>query len=125
MNSTNKRNIKVRFHLGAGKNYKHWRIQRGSMVFFINPDGIKIRLKNCKLINQKKSAQKIFNSGDKTVCAWIMCESITNINKIEFDTPLKYNPRIQPNWLNGETILDNNIIDEICIEGNKLFIKNN
>ena len=71
-----KRNIKVRFNLGRGKNYMKWKIESKSGVEYHSPDNVQLIMFNCVLKNNKKMAQRIFNGENKNVCAWILCESI-------------------------------------------------
>jgi len=67
---------------------------------------------------QSSFAKKIFDGGNKTVCAWVLCDEVV-INTSEFlqlDTychKFKYNPRVQPNWLLGGEVVDNNHYDTI------------
>ena len=74
----------------------------------------------------KKTAEKIHAGADKTVCAWILCDSIflgQNVKLPAGGTQVKYNPRVQPNWLAGEAVVDNESFDSIWSDGRKLFAK--
>lgn len=96
--------IRVRFHLAKGKNFKKWQVKYpdGAVKFF-TPEEVTIYMHGCKLRNQKGTAEKIFGGADKTVCAWIDCESIdivmvpikNGINCTEYS----YNPRVKPYWV--------------------------
>jgi hypothetical protein len=120
--------IKVRFNLGAGKHFMKWKIEGPLGVEYHDPDKVQLILYNCQLKNNKKTAQKIFNGVHKTVCAWILCDSIS-INHL--DTPgyevlyglnrIKYNPRVEPNWTLNDCNCDNFKIKCIVTTGNKLF----
>ena len=72
---TNK--IKVRFNLGAGKHFMKWKIEGPLGVEYHHPDQVQLVLAKCKIKNNKKTAQKIFDGVHKTVCAWVLCESIS------------------------------------------------
>lgn len=105
--------IKVRFHLGRGKNFMKWKVQYpNGVIEYHSPSEVQLILKGCQLRNQKKTAQKIFDGGEKVVCAWVLCEGIEIIKKsfLQLDTycdRVRYNPRVQPNWLLNGEIMDN------------------
>ena len=129
-----KRKIKVRFNLGRGKNYMKWKIEsKSSGVEYHSPENIQFVMKNCILKNNRKVADKILNGENKSVCAWIMCESISiysvplEIEQQEhlFDKPigLKYNPRKNPFWTNAKNEnLDNTEYEKIYSIKSELFI---
>jgi len=98
------RKIKVRFNLGRGKNYMKWKIESESGVEYQDPNEIFLEMKNCVLKNSRKTAEKIFNGDNKTVCAWIKCESISILSITESNNTcqkrLLYNPRKNPFWSN-------------------------
>jgi len=111
--------IKVRFNLGRGANYMKWKVQypNGSVEYYSATD-VQLVMKGCQLRNHKKTAQKIFDGANKTVCAWVLCEEI-EIRKTNFAQwdlicdRIKYNPRVQPNWTLNNTIVDNLKIEVI------------
>jgi len=120
--------IKVRFNLGAGKHFMKWKIEGPLGVEYHDPNKVQLILHNCQLKNNKKTAQKIFDGVHKTVCAWVLCDSIS-INYL--DTPghevlyglnhIKYNPRVEPNWVLNDCNCDGFKIKCIVSTGNKLF----
>ena len=123
--------IKVRFNLGRGPNYMKWKIQYPSgNVEYASPTSTQLVMKGCQLKNSKKTAQKIFNGEHKTVCAWILCDSIeVKFDKFEpYDTysmcvRLKYNPKVKPNWVYDDRIdADNLKFIEISTVDYKLFV---
>jgi hypothetical protein len=131
-----KRPYKVRFNLGAGKNYMKWKVEGPEGVVYYSPDEIQIVMSNCQLKNQRKTAQKILEGAHKTVCAWIKCEHLVikafNIENLvitenkAFDEEsviqLKYNPRVLPNWfINEGENADNMIVTTVFSSGRKLF----
>jgi hypothetical protein len=104
-----KRNFKIRFHLGAGENFMKWRVENldTKEVNFFDPNDYSIKMNDCKLYNQKSSAEKIYDGGGKTVCAWIMAQEVhILIGDSNDDKPqekrLSYNPRVTPNWTDSE-----------------------
>lgn len=125
---TNK--IKVRFNLGAGKNYMKWKVERPSGTSYHDPNEVQLVLSGCYLKNNRQTARKIFNGTHKTVCAWIYCESVS-INYLDHpdhritpnpDQQLKYNPRVTPNWVLNDKNVDDNSIDRIYSVNNKLYM---
>jgi hypothetical protein len=117
---------KIRFNLGKGKNYLKWKVERPELnTEYLDPNEIQLVLRNCELKNNQKSANNIFNGANKTVCAWVLCESVeikTSDFQSHSDNRISYNPRIQPNWmLNGENV-DNQKFDVIVSDGRRLFL---
>ena len=118
--------IKVRFNLGRGANYMKWKVQYpNGLVEYHNPSETQLILKGCQLRNHKGIAKKIFDGANKTVCAWVLCNEIeiiklttTNYLKtfLKFDLMfdrIKYNPRVKPNWVLNDNIVDNEFINSI------------
>lgn len=105
--------IKVRFNLSRGKNYMKWKVEYpNKTVEYYDPEQVQLILTNAQLRNYKKVAEKIYNGANKSVCAWVLCDSVeiktTDFKELNdsFDR-IKYNPRIKPNWIINEEIADN------------------
>lgn len=118
--------IKVRFHLGAGKHFMHWKIEYpNGDIKFINPAEFNFTMFECQLHNRPKTATGIHAGGEKVVCAWIWCEAVVfaNFKDKNIGFPISYNPRIAPNWRDdiGQN-LDNKKFGIIQSFGNKLFV---
>ena len=104
--------IKVRFNLGRGENYMKWKIQYPSgTVEYCSPTSTQLVMYNCTLKNNRKTAEKIMNGQHKTVCAWILCDSIevkyNSFNTYDNDPNnirLSYNPRVNPFWVLGKPV---------------------
>ena len=119
--------VKVRFNLGLGKNYMKWKIEiPGFSPIYLDPGMTQLKMEECTVKNQRKTAEKIFQGAHKTVCAWILCD------RILIDTPgtypvgntqLSYNPRVQPNWLCAHEIVDNHVYNNITTNGKNLFVE--
>lgn len=120
------KSIKVRFNLGAGKNFMKWKVEYpDGEVKYLHPTDVQLIMHDCTLKNYKKTAQKIFDGAEKTVCAWVLCKSIqikTNNFKSDNEYRIKYNPRVQPNWLFGSRIVDNEKFEEIYSVDYGLYI---
>ena len=109
------KNYKVRFNLGRGANYLKWKVTSpNGKVNYYEPNNVCLHMENCKLVNQQGTAQKIFDGANKTVCAWIECETLTifePLNNIAQGIKISYNPRVQPNWVCDGEIVDNGRYD--------------
>lgn len=116
--------IKVRFNLGRGKNYMKWKVEYGKTSEYYSPDEYNLFLYGCQLKNSRKTADKIHQGANKSVCAWVLCDTILlgkNIELPEATTRLTYNPRVQPNWLAGAAVADDQHFEQIWSDGRKLF----
>jgi len=121
------KSIKVRFNLGAGQNYMKWKIEYpDGKVEYLRPTDVQLVMSDCTLKNYKKTAEKIFNGADKTVCAWVLCKEI-EIRKENFEpdneNKIRYNPRVQPNWMFNGEIVDGKKFDSIISVDYGLYIK--
>ena len=105
---------KIRFNLGRGENYLKWKITSpNGDVNYYEPTEVCLHMENCKLVNQKGSAQKIFDGANKTVCAWIESETVTIFHPLNIAQGIKvsFNPRVQPNWVCDGEIVDKGRFD--------------
>jgi hypothetical protein len=130
--------MKVRFHLQRGINYKKWQVRDKDnnvgkdIVTYYDPDTDYLLMVDCKLKNSEKIATRIFNGSNKTVCAWIECESIELLSETEYDSNLnfnlnelveiKYNPRDNPYWVLDDKNVDGYEIKSCITKGNKVYI---
>jgi hypothetical protein len=121
-----KRIYRVRFNLGLGVNYMKWQITNtlNNAVEYIEPSQISLILCNAKLRNQQATANKIFNGDNKSVCAWIACESVLIGRPTETDnkTQIRYNPRIAPNWMLDNSIVDNKVFDTLLTSNRSIYV---
>ena len=116
--------IKVRFNLGRGKNYMKWKVESAGTSAYYSPDEYNLFLYGCQLKSSRKTAEKIYQGANKSVCAWILCDEIflgRNVDLPEATARLTYNPRVQPNWLAGAAVADNQHFEQIWSDGRKLF----
>lgn len=134
-----KTRIKVRFNLGRGVNYMKWKVQHPSgEIQYYSPDDVQLVMKDCILKNSRKTALKIYQGDDKTVCAWILCKDIeVKFNSFEDYSEVRigfkgkskldrlmYNPRVVPYWTTEQTNLnmDGCHFNEIGSLNRRLFI---
>lgn len=99
-------------------------------ITYVDPEEKNLLMFNCRLKNNRKTAEKILNGEHKTVCAWIICDNISIVDKDvkTFKTlkrnRLKYNPRELPYWNINEVNVDNMEYDIILSKGRELYIRN-
>jgi hypothetical protein len=116
----------VRFNLGAGNNFRKWKVTdrvKGTHVYY-DPESVQFRLHDCKLVNQKATANKIHSGMNKSVCAWVACSRVDVLPKKEVGiTPITYNPRETPNWVcRGENV-DNNMYKSLLTVGRRIYLE--
>jgi len=120
---------RVRFHLAQGQNFMKWQVKdiKTDEVRYFEPDLFFLTMTNCKLRNQPTTAKKIHDGANKTVCAWIDCESV-EINKSKYhfnDQSVRYNPKVNPYWelmSSGENI-DGYTCDSINTINRRIYPK--
>jgi hypothetical protein len=120
-------NIKVRFNLSRGKNYMKWKIAYpDGNIEYLDPNKVDLLMKKCKLRNSQRTAQKIFDGENKTVCAWILCDDVVisenQKEPLEENGRLRYNPRVKPNWDFRDVNVDGKQFCVIESRGSKLYI---
>lgn len=121
------KSVKVRFNLGAGKNYMKWKVEYpDGKIEYHHPTDVQLVMSECTLRNHKGTAQKIFNGANKTVCAWVLCKEIEirteNFEK-DNEQRIRYNPRVQPNWVYNGEIVDGKKFDSIISVDYGLYIQ--
>lgn len=105
------KSIRVRFNLSRGKNYMKWKVEYpDKTVAYHCPTEVQLVMRNCKLKNYRKVAEKIYNGANKSVCAWVLCEDLFiksgDFLKDEGYDKVKYNPKVQPNWVYKDAVAD-------------------
>jgi hypothetical protein len=127
---------KVRFNLGRGENFMKWKITNlnDNTHQYVDPKQVDLSLVNCELKNYKTTATKINEGSNKTVCAWIICESVKTIpttlcqqyhrfpsSRSQQWTKISYNPRVKPYWTINEKDVDGDKFDNLETNGTKIF----
>ncbi len=112
------KSIKVRFNLGRGKNYMKWKVQyTDGTIEYHSPTDVQLVMHECILKNHRKTAQKIYDGGEKVVCAWVLCKRLAIVKSDRFTKAdlngerVRYNPRVTPHW-----ILDGENVDGISVD---------
>jgi len=95
-------------------------------IEYLDPNKVDLLMKKCKLRNSMKTAQKIFDGENKTVCAWILCDDVVisenQKEPLEENGRLRYNPRVKPNWDFRDVNVDGKQFCVIESRGSKLYI---
>ena len=85
----------------------HWQVKNldSKEVFYYKPSLYNITMEGCTLKNSKKTAQKIHDGQNKTVCAWINAKHVSveqaYARVIDESDKVSYNPRKTPNWVDS------------------------
>jgi len=127
-----KREIWVRFNLGAGKHFGWWQVENKETKEknYYNPETTQLTLTNCKLTNSPTRAKRIY-TGEiyKEAIAYARCEDIkitTKIKPIKSKETVSYNPRKTPNWVNADLEnIDNEVFPKVMSYGRQLFVEQN
>lgn len=105
------RPYRLRYHLAKGPNFMKWQVRNKklNLVDYCDPDSFVYTCMNGKLNNSSRTAQKIHDGDNKTVCSWISYSHFLGVNETLYShsacrsmgglTRISYNPRIQPNWI--------------------------
>jgi len=101
-----KHQYRVRFHLGQGENFMKWQVKDMSSgeVKYYDPDTTMLIMYNCVLRNQRKTAQRILEGENKTVCAWVNAENVLTSPRLSVEPDsevwckVMFNPRNKPHW---------------------------
>jgi len=118
---------KVRFNLGAGKNYMKWKVydMLCKQTYYFPPNSVVITMYGATLHNHKGTAQKIHDGANKTVCAWVECDHV----QVDITDQLRlhaggvcYNPRVTPNWTSesGEN-MDKEECEVLTTQGRRIY----
>lgn len=119
---------RVRFHLGAGKNFLKWQIRDGKSVVYVDPSKDCLEMIGCKLVNKINKAKKVHAAGVKDVSGWVECEEVIINNEIDIDNleKLHYNPIRDPMWRResdcGEFAWDNSRYASLITQGRQVYI---
>tara|TARA_S200002703_G_scaffold40354_1_gene35153 strand:- start:6753 stop:7175 length:423 start_codon:yes stop_codon:yes gene_type:complete len=99
----------LRFNLGKGENYMKWKHTKpNGKVEYLDPEHVSFVCGQAKLRNHRGTAEKIFSGDNKSVCAWIECDTLMICKIVPSETvemfiesgstELSYNPRVAPHW---------------------------
>lgn len=96
---------RVRFHLARGDNYMKWQVfdKQYNTKNYFDPNSKSLIMSDCNLGNHPKTAQRIHDGENKTVCAWVDCEDVRVVDNIPLSSASKltnymFNPRKNPHW---------------------------
>ena len=120
-----KTSYKIRFHLARGENYMKWQIRTKGSVEYVDPRAFSLLIFGATLKNRVSVAKKINDGANKSVCAWIDAKGFQKCSQSSVDLlgkELRYNPRVQPNWVCGNDNFDRIFFERVITNGNKIFI---
>jgi hypothetical protein len=95
---------KVRFHLGKGPHFRQWQVKSpDGTVTYHDPDTTSLVMWDCRLLNHRKTAERIHAGENKTVCAWVSCDQVVTFPRFRLWEPIEqrrlaYDPRVAPHW---------------------------
>jgi hypothetical protein len=116
---------KIRFNLGTGENYLKWKVTSpNGDVNYYDPKDVCIHMERCKLVNQQGTAKKIYDGANKTVCAWIECETLIVqriVKRTSKGIKVTFNPRVQPNWVCDGEIVDKGLYETLYTFENGIY----
>ena len=124
------KNNRLRFHLAKGKNYMNWQLRNkvDDILEYYSPSKFQYTIFNGKLNNSKKTASKIHDGSNKTVCSWISfprgSKDLSNFNRQDC-VRISYNPRVKPYWTVADNVADHNIDGfqgNVYIEDKTLYV---
>lgn len=123
---------KVRFHLAKGPNYQRWQVRKGDREpVYYDPEDVILEMYNAVLRNQRKTAERIYDGQNKTVCAWVECDHLVVKRRHQHAIPdtagfCHFNPRRRPHWFDKrENDLDNQSYSMLATFGRLIFIPEN
>ena len=120
--------VKVRFHLARGQNYQRWQVKRGEMVQYYDPEDVMLEMCGATLRNQRKTAERICDGANKSVCAWVECDDINVVPCVANSVPpvkdfAHYNPKRRPYWHNTlKENIDNKQFNRLATYGRLIVI---
>ena len=114
--------MNVRFHLGNGPHCGHWQIRDGRRVRYVDPSEASLRLRGCRLVNRRGTAERIHAGAHKTPCAWVECDEVEVYPPLTQSTgaSVRYNPRVSPHWIFEGRDADGMEFALLSTAGNKL-----
>jgi hypothetical protein len=109
------RDNRLRFHLAVGPNHMKWQLRnkKQDLLEYYDPESFSYSIRDGKLNNSRKVAERIHGGENKTVCSWISFESgsedLSNFNR-QPTVRVSYNPRLKPYWTSWD-------YDEVNLDG--------
>ena len=89
---------------------------------YVDPSVASLRMSGCRLVNRRGTAERIYDGSNKTPCAWVECDEVEVYPPLSQSTgePVRYNPRVSPNWIFEGRDADGMTFALLTTAGNKL-----
>lgn len=116
--------IRVRFHLAPGEHHRMWQISaKGGDTRYVCPSDNQLVMRGCRLRNRRRAAEEILRGAHKMVCAWVECEEveIAPTSAVGISSPVLYNPRIAPHWVDDNQDADGRSYPLLFTSGRGIF----
>jgi hypothetical protein len=120
--------FKVRFHLGRGQHFRHWQVCSRHGVEYFDPDLVRLTLLDCRLVNQRRLAERIWLGAPKGVCAWVQCRQFlvvpedTYVGTEWVEREIQFNPRLRPYWCDMGQVADGREYPVLRTHGHRLVM---
>lgn len=90
----------VRFHLGAGRHFKHWQVKGPDGTRYYDPESHSLVLFGCVLRNRRKVAEKVERTQRRDVCGHVLCEFVEVLEGVAEPTgrTVHFDPKVVPYW---------------------------
>lgn len=115
---------KVRFHIGAGRHFRHWQIKGPEGVRYVDPETHSIVLTGCTLRNRRGVAEKVLKDQKRDVCGHVLCESVEVLEGVPepVGRVVHFDPKVVPFWtVEGEVgSMDGRKIRRLASSGRRL-----
>jgi len=123
----------VRFHLLAGKHFKHWQIKtltkgkREYEVSYYDPFQHQIIMFDCELHNEPKKARKVLETQSRDVCGRVRCREFSIISADNARTHdmrmVVYDPKVLAYWHYENEIdnIDGTKFEELFAVGKRVY----
>jgi hypothetical protein len=125
--------LEVRFHLLKGKNYRKWQVKtmkgrKKINEYYFDPAEYQLEMKDCKLVNEVKKAEKVHAQQRKDVSGWVHCKEVLFQEPIPVDNleKLFYNPIKDVYWRRegdaGEFVWDDSQYSTLITSGRQVYV---
>lgn len=118
---------RIRYHLAQGSNFRKWKVIGPESTEFYDPATVTLVMGDCRLFNQRGSAEEVHRGEPKRVIAWVAAKRVEVLPATESAVlglpvrELRYNPRVLPHWEVEGVDYDGARVSRIVSHGRQLF----